>query len=453
MKPVSLRPYQSEAVHRFRDLPKPRRLFLAWDMGAGKTIGSLAIAKDMDAKRVLIVCPAIVRETWRSTVHSFWPEKSVGVIDVGIRRSTSKKKAAEQTEARAADIQITSYDLLRTVEFPEGAPKFDFIIVDEFHALRSPMSKQSQTVRTLFRLHKDAMALGLSGTPIPNEAKQLWNPVDTFFPGRWGVSRRKGYEPFEFVFRFCHHEDDGYGTKFYGLKEERREELERRFSAISQRVVQADFARYLPPLFVEQLPVKARQELVDVAVEWYEANKHLTPHIGIYTHLRETAVEICARTGGALIMGNTLPAVRDSLLADARKSEASLIVGTTHALQQGISLSFQKLALVVEFTSEVSNIVQFCGRFARQDSTSQAPTRVDIAVSPNDVGKAETLQRRIEDINSVIKKSKSMEAVEGVFDTEMSDDDFLAEIEELAALADVRANLWSKGEDDDDDET
>jgi hypothetical protein len=292
----------------------------------------------------------------------------------------------------------------------------------------------------------------LSGTPIPNEAKQLWNPVDIFFPERWYKQTRKGYEPWPFVNRFCYVEDTGYGSRFFGLREERRAELERKFAEISQRVVQADFAQYLPPLFVEQLPVKNWKSAVDIAVEWYEANRHLSPHIGIYTHLRDTAAQIAAQLNGDLITGEMAPSVRDELLTRNASIPSSLIVGTYHSLNQGISLSFQKQALVLEFSSEYAKMAQFCTRFARQDSTSQAPTRVDIAVGPNDVTKAETLARRIDEINSVIKKSKAAEALETVFDTEQSDEDFMEEIHELAALAAVRANLWSGAEDDDDND-
>lgn len=450
MAEMVLREYQEAGIKQFGELPKPARFFFAWDMGAGKTLGAISVAKAYLRTKCLIVCPAIVREVWAREVAKHWPEVSVGVITASRQRQyLTAKKRAELDLALAADVQIVSYDLVGQMTQLE----WSMIIVDEFHNLRNPGSKQSKAIRTIFRRNPEAWALGLSGTPIPNEAKQLWNPVDTFFPGMWGKPNRLDTEPFTFVHRYCIKETNEYGIRFHGLKDERREELARKFGTISSRIVQADFAKYLPPLFVEALPVQGAIDPVKVAKQWLASLGDDIEHVGIYTHLRETAGKICDAVDGTYITGDIDPGQRDFLLQRCREKSRSIVVGTTHALKEGVSLSFQKAALIVEWTTEVSQVVQFIGRFARQDSESIAPTRVQFVVGPNDTSRAEVLAERIEAIQSVVKSSRADSAAAGVFQArEMSDEDFQAELSRLIQTQDKRAKLWSAGEDDDDDE-
>jgi superfamily II DNA or RNA helicase len=421
-------------------------------MGAGKTIAALAVAERENARRILVICPAMVRAQWVREAQRHLPHLTAAAIEVGASSAKASKAAlARRTLAMSADVQVTSYDLIYSL------PRlgWDFIIVDEFHALRSVSSKQSQHIRTFFRHNPDVPALGLSGTPIPNEAKQLWNPVDTFFPGAWGAQTRPGYEPYSFVNRFCQKEVNEYGTKFHGLREERREELAFKFGKISDRVVQADFAEYLPPLYVEPLEVSAKVAPVTIAKQWLDALGEEARHIGIYCHLRETARAIHASLPNSVYIDGSLPtSERDNYLGHARDQDRSIIVGTTHALAEGISLSFQKAALVVEWTSDVSNVVQFLGRFSRQDSTSMAPTRVNIAIGPNDVSAAETIRERVANINHVIRASRSTQvAVDAFAAPEMSDDDFFEQLQSIAVAHERRNRLWSAEEDDDAEES
>lgn len=450
MAEMVLREYQEAGVKLFGELPKPARYFFAWDMGAGKTLGAISVARAYSRTKCLIVCPAIVREVWAREVTAHWPGVSVGVITASRqRKDLSAKKMAELDLALAADVQIVSYDLVG--KMPKGG--WRMVIVDEFHNLRNPLSKQSKTVRQIFKDNPKAWGLGLSGTPIPNEAKQLWNPVDTFFPGVWGTANKGYSEPFTFLHRYCNRETNEYGVRFHGLQPKRREELARKFGEISMRIVQADFAKYLPPLFVEALPIKGPVDPVKIAKEWLASLGDEVEHVGIYTHLRETAAKVCEAVGGTYVTGEITASQRDFLLQRCREKTRSIVVGTTHALKEGVSLSFQKAALILEWTTEVAQVVQFIGRFARQDSQSIAPTRVQFVVGPNDTSRAEVLAERIEAIQSVVKSSRADSAAAEVFQpVEMSEEDFQAELSRLIQTQDKRTKLWSAGEDDDDDE-
>lgn len=448
---LKLRGYQQRALEIFGSLPKPARYFLAWDMGAGKTLAAIAIARTFVRKRTLVVCPAIVRENWVRELQRHWPGAIVGNITCGRRRQLPVAAAARRDAAYQADVQVVSYDLLSQVRL--GG--WDFIVLDEFHNLRSCTSSQSKTVRQFFEANPEAWAVGLSGTPIPNEASQLWNPVDTLFPGRWGKQAKKGYVPWAWCKRYCRVEasDYGSGQRFYGLREDRKAELEAKFGEVSQRVTQAEFAQYLPDLFVEPLHVATRPDPVELARQWYAGLEGQIAHVGIYCHLRETAYKISQALGGVVVTGALPAQARDQQLQTLRAAERSLLIGTTHALGIGVSLSFQKAALVVEWTTAMDDVTQFIGRFARQDSTCDAPTRVQFVVGPDDGSRAETLSRRIEESQSVVGASRPDGLAAKVFaETEMTDEAFAVELEMLAAQQDKRANLWGASEDDDDED-
>lgn len=453
---LNLRGYQQKGIDLFKSLPEPRRHFFTWDMGAGKTIGAFSVVQAFEKKRVLIVCPAIVRGTWLREIKQHWPDVDAATITVGRKPLLSKPKTLLRDAAYKADVQIISYDLLPNVD----AQGWDIIIVDEFHNLRNPSSKQSKMMRVLFKANPKAWAIGLSGTPIPNEAQQLWNPVNTFFPQMWGRFSGSFRTPWKFLNRFCQKETNEYGTRFYGLREDNRPELEDEFDAVSYRVVQSEFAKYLPPLYVEPMHLDETQDPVKLAVEWYHSVKDECPHVGIYTHLRATARRIyealqIPEHGGmtAYIDGSTSAWNREGALAWAPKYSSSLIIGTTHALKEGISLSFQKAALVVEWVTAVDEVTQFIARFARQDSIDKAPTRVQFVVQPNDQSRAEVLNERIKNIQSLIKPSRADNLAADTFaPVEMSDESFQSELSRLIDSQQKRSALWSPGEDDDDDE-
>ncbi len=453
---LDLRGYQQQGIDIFGKLPEPRRYFFTWDMGAGKTIGAFSVAEAYQRNRVLIICPAIVRGTWLKEIGKHWPDRVARSITVGRKLKLSKPKTAKREEAYQAPIQVISYDLLKNV-YPFD---WDLIIVDEFHNLRNPESKQSQTVRDLFKANPKAWAIGLSGTPIPNEAMQLWNPVDTFFPNLWGKPGRGGKIPWIFLKKFCLCEQNEYGTRFYGLDPDFKKQLEEKFAKVSFRVVQADFAKYLPPLFVEPMHLDAKTDPVKLAVEWYQSVKDECPHVGIYTHLRQTAKDIAKAIGTTHLLTNVFEVTgevgsgtRDLILETCRNSKNSVVIGTTHALKEGISLSFQKAALVVEWVTAVDEVTQFIARFARQDSTSMAPTHVKFVVQPNDHGRAEVLSERIANIQCLIKPSRADNLAADTFAAvEMSEESFQSELSRMIESQHKRSQLWAAEDDDDEDE-
>ena len=402
--------------------------------------------KAAGAKRILIVSPAIVRENWAREVTQTLGVQP-GVIRFGPTRKLSAKLAQERLDAYAADVLIVSYDLLGKIR----SGPWDGIIIDEIHNLRTCTSRQSKQALSVVRVNPDAHILGLSGTLVPRDARTVWNPVDTIWPGFLGNRTVYGDISWSYLARYCIKETNAYGTIYYGLREDNADKLRDKLSTVAHRVTTEDFAQYLPPLHVQPIHIWSdRPDILKIARDWYESVRWDVDHVGIYCHHRKTAEDLMSHLKAGMCITGRMPAyVRDSVIQDSRASDSSLIVGTTHALSQGISLSFQKAVLVVEWVTAPDQIVQFIGRFARQDSVSMAPTTVSFLVGPNDTGRAEKLCNRITDINKLLTPGKSETIAQQAFEAkEMGEDEFEASVARLIEGSQKRAQLWSTDEED-----
>jgi hypothetical protein len=236
---MRLRPYQQAGIDKFLARPHPRRMFLSWEMGSGKTFAAIKAVIDLAPARALFIVPAVVRPMWSKLLAEYCPERALGSITMGRDTKTgSKATLARRDAAYAADWQIVSYDLVDEV----ALGPWELVVLDEVHNLRNPTTLTSKRVRALFEHNRDAAALGLSGTMIPNEAKNIWNPLHTFFPGEFGEPAKTGEVSWGFLNRYCFKESNGYGTRYFGLRPESRERLAAAVAPISHRVVTADFA-------------------------------------------------------------------------------------------------------------------------------------------------------------------------------------------------------------------
>lgn len=171
---VELHPYQSAGV----DYVLKTGHAVIGDMpGLGKTMQALVVANEMRAKRVLVVCPAAVRLQWRDQIK---------VWAVGDTRGAVIETAKQGVDP---DIRWTviSYDLAKsTLRASLVRGKWDLVILDEVHYLKSPEAKRTQA---LFgwteninreRVHMPGIAekaeriVGLTGTFLPNRPAECY---------------------------------------------------------------------------------------------------------------------------------------------------------------------------------------------------------------------------------------------------------------------------------------
>lgn len=186
-------PYQFKPVLNFLDSPS-NGILIADEVGLGKTIEAGLIWTELrarlDANKLLILCPAVLREKWQEELaHRFGVKATIcnagellkilkdqkdGKID-GFSVIASLQ-GMRPTKGWDTDDEIAtgSAQLARFIQDSDvGDPVMDCLIVDEAHYLRNPSTQSHKLVR-LIRPVTDHIVL-LSATPIQLHNKDLFH--------------------------------------------------------------------------------------------------------------------------------------------------------------------------------------------------------------------------------------------------------------------------------------
>lgn len=162
---IRLFPYQKIGV----DFLSQRRFaLLADEMGLGKTAQAILGAKAVNAKNILVICPASARINWQREFWKFGKDNST------IALSASSSFYNWGRVIMSFDHATRYVNLYKQIDW-------DLIIVDETHFLKEPTAKRTKAVFGIEGLlhHTKRMWL-LSGTPAPNHAGEIWIMLYTF---------------------------------------------------------------------------------------------------------------------------------------------------------------------------------------------------------------------------------------------------------------------------------
>lgn len=167
-----LMPFQRAGVEYV--LSKPHAL-IGDEPGLGKTMQAIATANAMDARRVLVVCPASIRRQWQEKIYEWSVLTDVSAYPV--------MKAADGVSP-CTDYVVVSYDLLRNGAIHEAICEdlWDLVVLDEAHFLKTPDAGRTRAVfgggRGRFKDHwiarRTGKVLGLTGTPLPNRPRECY---------------------------------------------------------------------------------------------------------------------------------------------------------------------------------------------------------------------------------------------------------------------------------------
>lgn len=193
--------HQREVVNTMEKKPDSK-LYLAWEPGLGKTLGSLASAKVSDSFPLIIVCPSVVKINWQREAQR-WIGKEAQIL------SGRKNYDIE------SDIIIINYDILQYWEDTLIKVGAKGIVFDESHYVKNPKSARTKAANKVAQSVK-GMRFMLSGTPTPNSVYDLAAPLHMLdvlkhFGGRnryvrrycppvetkWGTSYAKTYHQME----------------------------------------------------------------------------------------------------------------------------------------------------------------------------------------------------------------------------------------------------------------
>lgn len=201
-------PYQFKPVLQYLDSPS-RGLVIADEVGLGKTIEAGLIWTELrarqDARRLLVVCPAMLKEKWCAELQDRFGVKAESVDAEGLLGYLQKARQDPAEEfALVVSMQGTrppkgwnsdkdpsqsgAAKLARLLDDARNDdPLLDLVVIDEAHYLRN-RDTQTHRFAALLRPVTDGLVM-LSATPIQMRSTDLFNLLHLLdeerFPVEW----------------------------------------------------------------------------------------------------------------------------------------------------------------------------------------------------------------------------------------------------------------------------
>lgn len=372
--PPGLRAYQAVGTAWIADrLQATGAALLADEMGLGKTVQAVAAVDSLTPGPVLVIAPAVVGAHW-----------------------------SEQLQRWSCDptrYTVTSYEKFSRALRRGEAPDADALVLDEIHYCSNSRAGRSRAVRGWLEARRSGPyrragglpVVGLSGTPMTTRPRDLHNPLDLLWPGRWGSW-------WQFTRRYCggrYEEIEAIGKAVWradGVS--RADELAARLAPLMLRRTKVEVATDLPPRQRVVVPVElpkraaAAARKASAAIDWRSAamlRRDLTTLLGgleaykldaaeqlardaltaghrplLLTVRKATARELARRLGAALADGDTVPQKRAATLQAAECG-----VSTVYAVTTGIDLVAFDVLIFVGLDWVPSTLLQAEARIHR----------------------------------------------------------------------------------------
>lgn len=243
---MNLYPYQVEGAQWLSKMP---HALLADEMGLGKSAQAITACDHIDARNIVVVCPASVRVNWDREFTRFSKiQRPSKVLFTGDDRPT------------VPGINVISYDLLASNEKLRAAMKavqWDVLILDEAHYLKERTAKRTKAIyghrQYAGLMQSSKRCWRLTGTPMPNNPSELYAHLKSM-----GVENRSYWD---FVFDFCDGFNGDYGYKITGVKNAPR--LKALLSQIMLRRKKEEVMPQLPDITFSEVTVERSKVELD----------------------------------------------------------------------------------------------------------------------------------------------------------------------------------------------
>jgi SWI/SNF-related matrix-associated actin-dependent regulator 1 of chromatin subfamily A len=174
-----------------------KKCILADDMGLGKSISSLSASYCGLFQKILIICPASLKTTWKKEI-SFFGEDSVSIIQGTDRdkwdmakkytiinydifdkhgHEVAYKEVVDEFSGKIKKVRSNDKKLIEELNSknPLIQANFDLVIMDEAHKLSNRTSNRYKSISDFFQKSGIDNIYLLTGTPISNNTKNLYN--------------------------------------------------------------------------------------------------------------------------------------------------------------------------------------------------------------------------------------------------------------------------------------
>jgi SNF2 family DNA or RNA helicase len=169
---ADLYPYQKEGIEfcLFK-----KYAIIADEMGLGKTLQAITAAvlkmKYFGFKKILVVCPASLKEQWKKEIEKFSSEKAVVVQGAPEKREDIYLNASESFIIVNYEAVLRDYRVLKKAGI-------DFMILDEAQKVKNYETKTASAVNNVQTNH----TLVITGTPIENKLIDIFSILNILDP-------------------------------------------------------------------------------------------------------------------------------------------------------------------------------------------------------------------------------------------------------------------------------
>lgn len=181
---LPLFPYQQKDVDLLYQIGSG---LLGNEPGTGKTLTTIALAEKIEARKILVFCPSVLKYQWAKEIAKFTPHRKAIVIE-------GAKSERDGLWVKDCDYYIANYELLlRDFDTIQASrPWWDLLLSDEATKISNPKAKCTRLIMQL----KANRRVAMTGTPISNTPQNLWSVMTFCRPGYLGNYWR-------FISRYC----------------------------------------------------------------------------------------------------------------------------------------------------------------------------------------------------------------------------------------------------------
>uniref|UniRef100_A0A6Q2XWK7 Zinc finger, RAN-binding domain containing 3 n=1 Tax=Esox lucius TaxID=8010 RepID=A0A6Q2XWK7_ESOLU len=260
-----LMPFQKEGV-KFA-LSKNGR----YVMGLGKTIQAISVAYAYRQEwPLLVVVPSSLKYPWIEEMERWIPELNPGDINLVETKS-------DTLGIGSCKVTVLGYGLLTTdargLVDALTRQKFDVVVVDESHYLKSRNAARSKILVPLIQRAKRAILL--TGTPALGRPEELFMQIDALYPGMFGTWS-------DYAKQFCnaHYRFFGNRRQWDCRGASHLKELHQRLREIMIRRLKAQVLPQLPPKIRQRIPFNLPKDAAKEASGSLEEWERLMKTVG-----------------------------------------------------------------------------------------------------------------------------------------------------------------------------
>lgn len=444
-------PFQVDILKRLSTDPVlDGGLLVNLDLGLGKTVVSIQVFRCFfRAGTMLVVTP--VRSVWEDEIAK-WDDrenKQVHIIKTGAQAKDLMQDFTGKTwDHTVPHYFVTSYRLLKHFACRQEN-QYKMLVSDEVHMLSNFASGQTKAWEKIRKQNLRSLALGLTGTPIPDRVTQAAAQVSAIWPSRFAFKNK-------FARRYHYVSENPHNDRALiigDLREDRLDELHHRLESISVRITKEEVAHLLPPLQVRRIEiqqrVESRKKALALAEEDYEeyllkhSNKRIKEaaewientgqsHVCAVTYHIDTAKRLCAELQdrgykSSCVTGQMSQEKRKETIKKSLADHQHFLVCSMKSVGVGVDvLAGYSTALFVELSYRPVDVTQTIGRFYRLSSLMPVTVAFLVLKGTLDDLLIDVLMPKVDQIAQTMKQGTSEEQLLSALQETETEEDFFA---------------------------